>query len=310
MQALTIIPSVVSYTTGTTGAPPKSPQLVMGLATGYHYGDVRPFIVSLRESGYTGHCTLFVSNTTRDLDRIQSHDVTCVLVDRDHYTKTHGTEIPWNALRFFIYSDYLAMDTTPYTHILHADIRDIIFQRPPFVAFPPESKPLTTGQLTVTLEDRRMTIGTCPYMTQWTCGHLSNKIWQSISHCPISCSGTVMADRQNMLHYLETMKKHLLPHSPAKGMAGYDQAVHNYLLRHGHLDPCHIVDNDGPIFTLGYYDGIPHMDDNGIIYNDSGLIPNIVHQYDRIPTLFKAIRTRYAPAKRPKVRKPYFQKSD
>ncbi len=282
----------------------------MGLAAGYHYGDVRPFIASLRDSGYTGHCVLFVSATTRDIDRIQSHDVTCVLVDRDAYTAAHGAEIPWNALRFFIYSDYLAMDPTPYTHILHADIRDIIFQRPPFAALPAQHEELLPSGLTITLEDRRMTIGTCPYMTTWSCGHLGHEAWHAMSHHPISCSGTVMADRHNMCRYLDTMKAALLPHTPAKGMAGYDQAVHNHLLRSGALEPFTTVDNSGPIFTLGYYDGIPRMDENGIIYNDSGDTPNIVHQYDRIPELFKAIRTRYAPAKRAKVRKPYFTQHD
>ncbi len=299
----------------------------MGLATGYHYGDVRPFVASLRESGYTGHCVLFVSPTTRDMDRIQSHDVTCVLVNRDAYTAAHGTEIPWNALRFFIYSDYLAMDRTPYTHILHADVRDIIFQRSPFAAFkaspstassvyvdtprhaPLIPSPLMPSGLTITLEDQRMTIGTCPYMTQWSCGHLGHDAWQAMAHHPISCSGTVIADRQSMLRYLDTMKAALLPHSPAKGMAGYDQAVHNHLLRNGALAPFRTIDNDGPILTLGYYDGTPHMDANGTIFNDNGGIPNIVHQYDRIPELFKAIRARYAPTKRPKVRKPYFQKN-
>ncbi len=309
-QARTINPNTLDTNTtpDATKATKTSPQLVMGLAAGYHYGDVRPFIASLRESGYTGRLVLFVSDTTRDLDRIQAHDVICVLVNRDAYTTAHGAEIPWNALRFFIYSDYLAIDRTPYTHILHADIRDIIFQRPPFAAPSNSAQESISGELTITLEDQRMTIGTCPYMTQWSCGQLGHEAWQAMSHHPISCSGTVMANHEHMHRYLESMKAALLPHNPAKGMAGYDQAVHNHLLRTGALSPFRTVDNGGPIFTLGYYDGIPRMDANGIIYNDNNEIPNIIHQYDRIPELFKAIRTRYAPKKRPKIRKPYFTK--
>jgi hypothetical protein len=42
--------------------------LILGLAAGYHYGDMRPFLASLGDSGFSGRCVLFVSDTTRDLD--------------------------------------------------------------------------------------------------------------------------------------------------------------------------------------------------------------------------------------------------
>ena len=272
--------------------------LVMGLAAGYHYGDVRPFVASLRETGFAGDCTLFVSPTTRDLDRIAAHDVDCRTIDRqtDYEALSH---LPWNALRFFIYRDHLRRLPSLPDAVLLCDVRDIIFQSDP------AARLWGTG-LCCTLEDRRMTVGDCPYMRRWMCGHLGEPAWNAIAHHNISCSGTVAGGASAVLCYLDAMCDALLPFVPGPGMAGYDQGVHNHLLRNGALGIARLTDNSsGPILTLGYKTTMPERDNDGRILCDDGTPAVIVHQYDRMPGLFADVRARYAPPRRPReTRRP------
>ncbi|BFR47278.1 hypothetical protein RVX_R03390 [Nitratidesulfovibrio sp. HK-II] len=272
------------------------PTLVMGLAAGYHAGDVRPFLASLRATGFAGRCVLFASPTTRDTGRMADMGADVLPFERPPAL----AHLPYNALRYFLYLDLLRQAPRPYARVLITDVRDVIFQRDPF------SFPWTEG-LNVTLEDARMTIGACPYMTRWTTGHLGEAAWRALAGRRISCSGTTVGGHAAMLDYLERLTGLLLPFSPAPpppvpdgtpppptGMAGYDQGVHNHLLHGGHLPEVTVHDNAGPILTLGYKATPPAADAHGDILNDAGVPAVMVHQYDRMPEVFRAVRARYA----------------
>lgn len=277
----------------------RHPLLILGLAAGYHYGDVRPFLASLDACNSTAQCVLFVTATTRDTERMAAHGAHIVTCEKPH-GRAH---IPYNALRYFFYRHYLHTQAPPHTRVLLTDVRDVIFQTNP-AAHP------WPGDLAVTLEDKRMTIGTCPYMTRWVTGHLGDDAWQALRHKPISCSGTTVGTAAAMLRYLDILCSHLEPFTPGDHMAGYDQGVHNHLLHQGLLAPCGnvaVMDNTGPILTLGYREGEPECDAHGVVLGDGPTPPVMVHQYDRKPELFRAIRQRHAQqqAKKPKPRKPY-----
>lgn len=269
--------------------------LILGLAAGYHYGDVRPFIASLKETGFRGTCVLFVSPTTRDVKRIVSHGVDVVSFERSGDV----AHLPYNGLRYLLYEKYLRSASRQYDKVLITDVRDVIFQKDPF-AFP------WAEGVNVTLEDASMRIGTCPYMTRWTSNHLGHAAWTSIAQERISCSGTTVADYESMLAYLEAMRPLLMSFTPAKQMAGYDQGVHNHLLYSGAFNSVSIHDNSGPILTLGYTQGEPECVGNTsgtqtnlpVVLNDAQDPAYIVHQYDRKPELFKSVRKKYAPAKK------------
>jgi len=261
----------------------KSTNLVLGLAAGYHYGDVRPFLMSLAESGFSGECVLFVSETTRDLDKMGAHPVTIVPVD----LKAELEEVPYNALRYFLYLGFLRGLGHEYGNIFILDVRDVIFQRNPF------SFPWAEG-LNCTLEDRCMTIGECPHNSHWIRQHQGQDALAQVADQPISCSGTTVGDHESMMRYLEVMTSRLIPFKGGERIAGYDQGVHNVLLHTGELENVTLHDNGGPILTLGYTKGEPRYDHEGYVLNESGERAHIVHQYDRKPELFKAVRGRYA----------------
>lgn len=263
--------------------PDSSRCLILGLAAGYHEGDVRPFLASLRGCGFAGRCVLFVSPTTRGVERMREWGAEIAPFERAGAL----ADLPYNACRYFLYLDFLRREG-PFERILLSDVRDVVFQGDPF-AHP------WAEAVNAVLEDRRMTVGTCPHAARWITGHLGRAAWEAIADRPISCSGTTVAGHAAMLDYLERLTALLAPYEPGRPMmAGYDQGVHNHLLHTGRLVGAVATDNAGPVLTLGYRRGDPDLDPAGNILNDAGGIPLIVHQYDRKPALHALVRARWA----------------
>lgn len=257
--------------------------LILGLAAGYHEGDVRPFASSLARSGFAGRCVLFVSPTTRDQERIAAHGVEVA-----GFTRPEGLgRLPMNALRFFLYLDFLRAAARPFARILLTDVRDVVFQADPF-GFPwPDG-------LSAALEHGGRSVGECPYTARWVRLHLGEATLADLRHRPVSCSGTTLGSHAAVLGYLEAMTRLLLPFTPAAHMAGYDQGVHNHLLHAGLVPDVTFHDNAGPILTLGWKKEAPAVDAQGDILNEAGKPALIAHQYDRHPALLARVRARYA----------------
>ena len=257
--------------------------LILGMAAGYHYEDVRPFLVSLEATGFAGDIVLFVSDTTRETDRMQAHGARTVAFERTR----EMAHVPLNAYRYFLYQDHLRwLEETP-ERILLTDVRDVIFQSDPF-AFPwPDG-------LNVVMEDPSTTIGTCPHMTRWIINHLGEETWEDLRDAPVSCSGTVMGDLDAVREYLQFMTRALLPFVPDDHMAGYDQGVHNVLLHRGVLPRVTRHDNRGPVLTLAAKPVDPAVNGQGLVLNDAGQPAVMVHQYDRKPDLHRTLRDKYA----------------
>ncbi|SKA71598.1 hypothetical protein SAMN02745704_00171 [Paucidesulfovibrio gracilis DSM 16080] len=262
---------------------------IIGAAAGYHYGDVLPFLLSLERCGFHGHCYLFVSDTTRDQERMDDLARSYAL----HRLPLHGPDrldhLPCNALRHFLSLELLQRQVAHLDQVLLTDVRDVIFQHDPFsFAWGPG--------LHAVLEHRAALLGKCPHNSRWVRDHLGAAALETIAHCPVSCSGTTLGDTQDVLDYLERLTSLLLPYEPARFMAGYDQGVHNYLIHGTTLPNLTLHDNSGPVLTLATRPGEPLCNEAGEVLNDAGVPAHVVHQYDRKPHLFRSIRARFQSA--------------
>lgn len=261
--------------------------LILGLAAGYHAGDVRPFLRSLRETGFSGRTALFVTPTTRGCAEMAALGAEIIPFARP----AEAAHVPYNSWRFFLFREFLSglfLLGMPPGRVLLTDVRDVVFQRDPFAFHWPPG-------LSVFMEDRVTRLADCPHMVRWTLGHLGADGLAAVAGSLVSCSGTVLGDALSIRLWLTRMCARLLPFDPpeARGMAGYDQAVHNHLLHLGGLGEVAVFHNDGPVLTMGRLVSPPGMDGNGEVLNEAGEPAVIVHQYDRHPDLFARVRARW-----------------
>jgi len=256
--------------------------LILGLAAGYHFGDLRPFAASLAASGFAGRCLLFTSATTREPERLAGFGIEV----RPYAPPPALGHLPVNALRYFLYRDFLRRADREFRRILLTDVRDVVFQADPFsFAWP--------AGLNAVLEHGGRTVGACPYTSRWVRLHLGQAALETLADRPVSCSGTSAGGHAAILDYLERMTERLVPFTPAAHMAGYDQGAHNLLLHTGAVPDVTFHDNAGPVLTLGWRREPPAPDASGNLLNDAGLPALIVHQYDRHPGLHRAVRDRW-----------------
>jgi len=120
-------------------------------------------------------------------------------------------------------------------------------------------------------------------------------VYERIKHHPRSCSGTTLGGAVGMRRYCMAMTAELQRSKSARFNAdglvvsgGWcaDQAVHQRLLYDGLLEQLQasvrVSDNEsGPVLSAG--DAfVLHVDGtSGVIYNEHGRVPDVVHQYDR-----------------------------
>ncbi len=255
--------------------------LILGLAAGYHAPDLRPFAASLRTSGFAGRCLVFVTASTTGAASLADFGIEAAPCARP----ADQAHVPYNAWRYFLYRDFLRAQPH-FGRVLLTDVRDVVFQADP-MAFPwPQG-------FCAMLEDPSATVGSCPHTSRWVRGHLGQDALDDLAPFPLSCSGLSLAPARLMLAYLERLCDRLLPFSPGPNMAGYDQGVHNLVLRRHPPGPVRFLGNDGPVLTLGSKRGDPGLSADGRVLNEAGVPAVVVHQYDRKPVLFAHIRAKY-----------------
>jgi len=244
--------------------------VVAGYARGYNAEQIRPFLKSLRNSGFDGRILLFANGGAAEEAKKWDVDLRAVPKPR---IKVHSA-------RFVCIEE--ALRDIPCEGIFLTDTRDVVFQKNPGEYLPPEG-------LNVYLEDQSMSIGTCPYNSLWISLGYTGKVLEKLSNSFISCVGCSCGDRDSVLFYLKRLVEEVQRIQPRTDKP-QDQAAHNYLIRE-ELD-CRVWDNEeGEVYTVGYiHRGHVKIKDNKII-NMDGDIPAVIHQWDRhknLETLIKA----------------------
>ncbi len=274
--------------------------LIMGFAKGYTFNDIKPFVVSLRNTGYTGHLILFVTDIDKSISKVADKYKIELIQYKETYPyikHNQNNSIPDNveselhlvAYRFIIYYLYLLENKEKFSNIFLADLRDIVFQRNPFNA------DFSKNQLYCFLESCDIVIKhDTTHNAQWIIDTLGQQALEEIGNQYISCAGTILGTYDAMLNYLKQMVTYLLTTPSAFGC---DQAIHNYLIHSGKLQTLSLENNgEGSVLTIGR---IPHgtikTDSSGNLLNMDGSIPNTLHQYDRHPDINYRIMKKYYP---------------
>ena len=256
-------------------ATPTGETVVIGIATGYPVAALRPFVLSLREH-YQGPVHLFVDENEAITTLLRQQKI-------DWSPMTSGASHPV-IHRFSLYRD-LIEGLGVRTRILLTDVSDVIFQGNPF-GFSVEAP------LVAALEDASMTIGACPWNSDWTRTHFGRDMLERLASRRICCVGTIFGDRAGLLDYL-TQFCLLAGSLPVNGVYGLDTAIHNVLIHHRTITGTAVLENGWPIAT------VQHMPEHAIgiagerIVLGDGRLPLMVHQYNRRAPMIELVNRRH-----------------
>ena len=290
-----------------------SKNLILGMAEDLDWESLRPFVASLRRTGFSGELRLFtagVSDSTRhhlDSEGVEVERFVRIRAKRrsgavyQPLRSAHLTHLaapllrrtPPNVVaaisvpsvaRFLRYYRFLAAAPEGrYENVMLTDVRDVYVQSDPF-AFEIGTR------VNCFLEDPRETLASQPDNRSWLVAAYGEPILDEIGSRPISCAGVTIGSRDAILAYLRVMVDALLrvPYQTA----GICQAVHNYVIHTGLLPDVNLIANaQGPVLTLGI---MPRAEVAAALPDGFADI-RILHQYDRHPELAKLLLERLAP---------------
>lgn len=303
--------------------------LIIAAAYGYSHESILPFLTSLRERVENFHLVLLVTsdcplNRNEDLgkdsriqlypvqstrmyrasrrlaDRPTAARILALICHRQASLKGNWRSPGWHSLhhlmhvalaRYLHARRLLANGHFPCERVLLTDIRDVVFQTDPFKRI---GQGLHTGLENKPVKD------TTPN-TWWIDRLLED--WSRIDTIrdeTTICSGVTIGSRAAIVDYLELMTEQILEKLPVHAFEfscqfGYDQGIHNYILRGNHGLPITLEEN-------GVSDLIATLDNSNLEefrVNELGQLCNrnlapvaIVHQYDRHEALAKQLTAR------------------
>lgn len=234
--------------------------LVMGFADRYTAGQVRPFLKSLRESGYDGSIVLFATGSSvQEASRWGAEVRT-----------PQRSPMPLCSARFFHYQK--EVESRKHEGLLLIDVRDVLFQG--------NASKLPDYRIHAFEEDAGMTLGRCPYNSKWIRAAYGSAVLGAMSQLPIVCAGTTCGNYEDMVKYLHEMCQEIANIQP-RMIDTIDQAVHNVVV--GKDIGIRLWGNEyGPVYNVGYIMPRETVEiRSGRIVNKAGKVPLVIHQWDR-----------------------------
>ena len=261
---------------GSRAAPAASDDLVLGYATGYDSHDIAPFVRSLR-AVFNGEVALVVDDRPDVIALLEEHDVRALSADLVGGWEPHPV-----MARFAAFDRYVA-ERPEVRNVLLTDVRDVLFQRPPFA-------PQPTG-LEVFVEGDRL--GDHAFNMKYLRALAGDRMAEDLASAPAICVGTVMGPRREISRFCRmVLMLAAIPRSEIGGAFGADQAACNIAVHMG-LVEAEVRENYGRVATIGLTPGETLTFSNGEVVNPDGSVSAIIHQHDRHPHLAEAAHGRW-----------------
>jgi hypothetical protein len=185
--------------------------------------------------------------------------------------------------RYLVYHDFLSSNAHLYNSVLISDVRDVYFQRDPFVDLDKE--------FVTFLEIKDSTCGG-RINRRWINSTYGQKMAASMNDERVICSGISMGSYSRMIKYLSHMSNEVA----RRGCIPYaDQGIHNVLIRKKAFSASLLANADGLVLTAAGEKSVEDFriaEDIVVTRNDSPFA--LVHQYDRHAQLTNAISRQHA----------------
>lgn len=261
--------------------PRKHPSLVMGALSGRRISAPRQFLETLRATTDDCHIVIFCHDLNADADAyLRQSGVT--VIPFSHWRPWHG---PVHAWRFVLFARYAAEHGMKYDAILVSDLRDVLFQVDPFATIQGDRR------VRFFLENAAFTHETSLHYAKWLRIFARRPVRDALWNKRLSCCGVTLGGPAEMTAYLAGMAKWIRGVPPiTRQRIGADSVAHNVA---AWLDGEGLTsENNELVATMGLEpDGTYSINAEGqIMLAESGHVPPICHQYDRLPELLAASR--------------------
>ena len=260
-------------------------RVVVGAASNYRPDQMRPFIESLRATGYAGDIVIMLYYWNWPLRAyLRRHGATSLGMWSTR--RLHG---PAATYRYQLYARVARENLGRYDEMMVTDTRDVLFQRHPFVD-------LASPACHFYIEHPTRTIGEEPTNLRWANQFLPPADAAALARQRISCNGIVIGGMAAMTDYLDRMAADILAVPIAQRRRGAaDASIHHRLVFLPGGVPGVVMENNVHIATMGLEpDAIYQVGDDGTVRTTRGDTPAILHQYDRVPHVNAAIERRYS----------------
>lgn len=262
--------------------------IILGCITKYKPEDIKPYVESIEQSGYSGKKIMMV------------YDVPQETID---YLKSKGWELYGNQLQQHIilqrFRDiYKLLESFPNEIIIWTDVKDVIFQINPTTWIEQnKTKPILAFSECITFKD-----------DEWACVNSGTSFpmeWEWLQHLPSYCAGTIVGDSEYLRDLFISIYRWSLTTSNPEQLS--DQAAFNVLINLSQFKDIvqKVKQEEGFVTQLGtvlvkkahfgdkLLEPTPLVDSNFIVKNQKGEVFPLVHQYDRIPQFKEFIYKKY-----------------
>jgi len=283
---------------------PNRKEVILGTLRNLDVKSTRPFFESLKQTGYTGDVVMFCNSLSKEtkayLDSravitipfsywaIRNHQPMLLLwpiwkrliaLIPGFWAKAFVARRVWFLfyLRFLMYYEFLHQHPE-YDVVMMTDVRDVWFQLDPFSWM--------SGRKGVFCfeEDEARTIGQCPSNREMMYEAVGPKNSSLVETRQISCAGVTFGTRNEIMNYLKKFCEVAFKAYAPKTSTGSDQGIHNWIIYQESIPELAIINNAGPVFTMGLCKGSNIvLSKNGHIMSSmlGSMVPVVLHQYDR-----------------------------
>jgi hypothetical protein len=173
--------------------------------------------------------------------------------------------------------------------VFFLDTRDVVFQADPFEALPP-------ADTIFFKECEGLTFRTAKRNRSWLIGTFGEQWLSTLEDQELLCGGTILAKYEAavLLCKLKLLLGTMVP-DERHAAPGVDQMTTNMIARLRLIPRFIAMSHDQLVATLSkpYQDFLVPAHDT-LFVNRAGKLPAIIHQYDRVPEIRRAILERYA----------------
>jgi hypothetical protein len=269
-----------------------SKSLIIGAFTNYNYNQLKPWVESIDECGFTGDKAMVVGNASQEtIDELVKRNFIIIPMS--------DIKAPIHVARFLSIYDFLKNTWQNYSHVVTTDVKDVYFQTNPIVwlELNLKNKKLVAGSEGMRYKDE-------PWGNENLMQAYGPYVHEQFKNNEIYNVGTI----GGVSEYVKDMVFNILFNAINRPIPICDQAVYNVLIQTQpfkgvtyfakQLDgwACQAGTTVDPSkiesFRPHLLEPEPKFED-GIVKTSLGRTFAIVHQYDRVPQWKEHIKQKY-----------------